>query len=95
MFMITMGKGFRIKFENDWSISVQWGPGNYCKNNYIDMMEFYATPASKIKIQSEDAEIAIFKPDNSFYRPEEWSDDVLGHVEPRDVLKWMNFVSQQ
>ena len=69
MFMITMGKGFRIKFENDWSISVQWGPGNYCKNNYIDMMEFYATPASKIKIQSEDAEIAIFKPDNSFYRP--------------------------
>lgn len=31
-FRITGGKGFGITFANGWSVSVQWGPGNYCDN---------------------------------------------------------------
>jgi hypothetical protein len=32
MFKITHKKGFHITFENDYTVSVQFGPGNYCDN---------------------------------------------------------------
>lgn len=32
MFSITQGKGFHIKFANGWTVSVQFGPDNYCDN---------------------------------------------------------------
>jgi hypothetical protein len=32
MFKITGKKGFHIKFENGYTVSVQFGPGNYCDN---------------------------------------------------------------
>ena len=28
-FTATNNKGFQMKFENGFAISVQWGPGNY------------------------------------------------------------------
>ena len=30
IFRITSKKGFHITFENDYTVSVQFGPGNYC-----------------------------------------------------------------
>ena len=30
-FIATQNKGFRMKFENGFSISVQWGAENYCE----------------------------------------------------------------
>ena len=33
MFKITRGTGFQMTFENGWTISVQFGYGNYCDNN--------------------------------------------------------------
>jgi hypothetical protein len=32
MFKITDGKGFHMQFDNGWTVSVQWGRGNYCDN---------------------------------------------------------------
>jgi hypothetical protein len=32
MFKITDGKGFHMTFANGWTVSVQWGAGNYCQN---------------------------------------------------------------
>ena len=32
MFAITRGKGFHLTFANGWTVSVQWGNGNYCSN---------------------------------------------------------------
>jgi hypothetical protein len=32
MFKITRKKGFHITFENGYTVSVQFGPGNYCDN---------------------------------------------------------------
>ena len=29
MFKITQGKGFHITFANGWTVSAQWGIGNY------------------------------------------------------------------
>ena len=31
-FMLTLRKGFQLKFENGMTVSVQWGAGNYCQN---------------------------------------------------------------
>jgi hypothetical protein len=33
MMKITAGKGFQITFANGYTVSVQWGPGNYCDNH--------------------------------------------------------------
>lgn len=30
MFRITRGKGFHVSFPNGYTVSVQFGPGNYC-----------------------------------------------------------------
>ena len=27
-------KGFRMTFPNGWTVSVQWGPGNYCEKKW-------------------------------------------------------------
>ena len=35
MSTITEGHGFHMKFANGWTISVQWGPWNYCDNKDI------------------------------------------------------------
>lgn len=32
MFSTTRGKGFHIQFSNGWTVSVQFGPGNYGDN---------------------------------------------------------------
>ena len=36
-FQATTNKGFRMTFDNGFSISVQWGSMNYCeRRNYSD-----------------------------------------------------------
>ncbi len=32
-FYITGGKGFHISFPNGYTMSVQFGPGDYCENS--------------------------------------------------------------
>ncbi len=34
MFNITGGKGFHMTFANGYTVSVQFGHGNYCTNRY-------------------------------------------------------------
>lgn len=34
MIQITDHQGFSVEFENGYSVSVQWGPGNYCSNQF-------------------------------------------------------------
>jgi len=35
MFRITEGRGFQMTFANGWTVSVQWGAGNYCPNHHV------------------------------------------------------------
>jgi hypothetical protein len=35
-FTITGGKGFSMRFPNGYTISVQWGPGNYSENHNVN-----------------------------------------------------------
>lgn len=36
-FAITFGKGFHMTFANGCTVSVQWGPGNYCNRREADI----------------------------------------------------------
>lgn len=71
--------GFHMTFDNGWTISVQFGSGNYISDRGHDG-------------HSADAEIAAWGPDGEWYRFEDSNDDqVLGWQSPDQVLRWMNF----
>ena len=70
VFKITEGKGFQMTFQNGWTVSVQFGAGNYCENN---MMSVSNTP----KGHSKDAEIAAWDKDGNWHTFE--YDDVKGY----------------
>ena len=101
-FAITRHKGVRIKFANGWSISIQWGPGNYttAERNRSpwskDDWHGWLAPKRAEFWGSEDAEIAILQPNGNWYRPEgeDWGDDVKGYCTPDDVLKYMNMIAK-
>ena len=54
-FITCMNKGFRLTFENGLTISVQWGPGNYCSNKGDE----FDAPQNKLHYSCGTAEIAI------------------------------------
>lgn len=87
-FSITNNKGVGIKFANGCSISIQWGPGNYCERKHDD----YAAPKSAECWRSIDAEIAVLDVDGEFFRISNW-DDVLGWVDADLVAKVIGWVS--
>jgi hypothetical protein len=97
MFQITLNKGFAVTFPNGWTVSVQFGPGNYCHNRDLHDHEmrgkgdFY---------QCANAEIAAYR-DNADGRRAEWytfpayedGDTVRGWVNPLEVLDFMQRIA--
>lgn len=89
MFSLTQifpnaAKGFQIKFANGYTVSVQWGPGNYCDN--------FTGDAHKVANDSSTAETAIITPDGSFLMYK--GDDVQGHQTADDVAETIMFASR-
>jgi len=84
-FKICDQKGFHITFENGWTVSVQFGRGNYC-DNYNH--EGYDGPVP----QSSDAEIAAWDSDNKWFEFE-GGNTVDGNVSPAALLAFMNMVA--
>ena len=82
---ITQGKGFQMRFENNYTISVQFGRGNYCQNKNANHNEF------KDWCESEDAEIAVWG----------WTmeqllvhDQVVGWLKADDVARAISYVQK-
>lgn len=92
MFRITMGKGFQVTFENGYTVSVQFGPGNYCSN---DMRGFSMEAMREAGERgSSTAETAFFGPDgNLLKRNPDDADVVQGHQRTSDVLALMVYVA--
>lgn len=65
-FTTCMNKGFSLTFENGLTISVQWGPGNYCSNKG----DRYDAPENAHQYSCDTAEIAIM--DNNCKNSSEW-----------------------
>jgi hypothetical protein len=85
MFDITNRKGFHMTFANGWTISVQWGEGNYCDNYSANINRNEDAPASKT------AEVAA-------WNGEEWhefdnSTGVVGYCSADKILEYMNIIA--
>jgi hypothetical protein len=109
MFAINQNKGFSISFPNGWTVSVQFGPVNYCENYDPETDEqkekdWEGNWTYLKQFRSKDAEIAAFPTSRkgrwfSFTSWEEEDDytsqtDVKGNVEPLMVLKFLNHISR-
>lgn len=100
-FRITGHKGFQVTFPNGVTVSVQFGPGNYC-GHYPDMGD-WSEPANAREWESGDAEIALFNTDGDWLTKEacldltgeEAGDDVLGYQKPEDVLKYLKWAQER
>jgi len=86
MFRINDNKGFQIKLENGYMVSVQFGPGNY-GSNYSLGFEEMGRP-----MIAASAETALIAPDGSFVTYKD--DDVQGHQTANDVLELLNYASK-
>ena len=83
-FQATTNKGFRRKFDNGFSISVQWGNMNYCeRRNYSDD---YKSEMKEDFIKSSDAEIAVIDSEGGMLAIGD-HDSVIGWLSADDVAK--------
>lgn len=92
MFKSTRNKGFSMTFNNGWTISVQFGPGNYCSNQsrYSSEEDEYEAPMNAkdgIWISEETAEIAAWDKDGNWYSFGQ--DTVIGWINADEVAEWI------
>ena len=87
-FTATQNKGFRMKFDNGFEISVQWGAENYCEkksfNTDID-------PTKERIWESTSAEIAVFNDEGIV--PIGKNDEIIGWCSANEVAKVIKIVS--
>ena len=86
-FAIT-GKGFHIVFPNGWTVSVQFGVGNYC-GHHLKLPA--PEPHREEKWKSEDAEVAVWDAKGKWLRL--GRDPVAGWVGPAAVVALLDFVA--
>ena len=87
---ITGGKGFRLSFDNGYSLSVQIGQFNYC-DNYDSSFDEYGLLQSttfEAAIIDKDGELIVW-PDGSG----ESHDTVGGYIPIPYLPKWISYVS--
>jgi len=87
MFRINDNKGFQITFDNGYTVSVQFGPGNYGTNYNAD----FRTNLNKPQIAIT-AETALIAANGEFI--EYKGGDVQGYQTPNDVLELLNYASK-
>ena len=91
MFKITGKKGFHITFKNGYTVSVQFGPGNYCDNydrNFEDV-ELCG------KQGSSTAECAVWASDGEMIKRPGWNDTVSNRSTPAEVLALLKWAAAQ
>jgi hypothetical protein len=87
MFRINDNKGFQITLDNGYTVSVQFGPGNYGSNYSLDFIANMNKPMTALT-----AETALIDPEGNFVQYK--GDDVQGHQTPNDVLELLNSASK-
>ena len=72
-------QGFTMTFKNGYSISVQFGSGNYCSNKHLARSNQHSLDSCA------NCETAIFKPNGKFLKYK--GDDVQGFQTADDVAE--------
>jgi len=94
MFKISSGKGFQMSFANGWTVSVQFGPANYCENrtmlidNQFSLSETDRIAGSK---GSYDAEIAAWDVNGNWH--DFGHDSVKGWCTADEVAQFIHLIS--
>ena len=83
MFSLTGNKGFQITFENGNTVSIQWGPGNYCK-----LAEQRASESGEF---AHTVEAAAWDRNNNWHNC--GGDQVKGWLTPDEALEFITFVA--
>jgi len=101
MFQITGGKGFKMTFANGWTISVQFGTGNYCENRSLDEYDMFPGAGFTTYLMrkdrevgekgSADAEIAVWNHEKKWVNF--GGDTVSGGRSPDEVAEVIGIVS--
>ena len=86
MIRSTHNRGFQMKFENGWIISVQFGYGNYCDNGRHP--EGYHFSEHTDIVSSSDAEIAAWPEGGDMY--DFGGDTVKGYCSADEVADWIS-----
>lgn len=91
-FYITGGKGFQISFEG-WTVSVQFGPGNYCEHHFKPLLSPPVQEKEDLigSWKSKEAEIAVIKDGHGLIKL--GSGTVLGYVTSKQVSELIQQVS--
>lgn len=92
-FRITGNKGFHMSFPNGYTISVQFGPGNYCV--HYDRRIGHEEEACG-KEGSPNAETAFWGPDGKLLSEsnEEFADTVQGYQDCEQVWERMKRIAE-
>lgn len=96
-FSISDGKGFHIRFENGWTASVQFGPGNYGDNYGLEISEEGRREAGRNG--STRAEIAAWDANNNWFEfergtgDEKYTDTVEGYQPVTKVMAFLNKIA--
>lgn len=90
-FAITGQKGFHVTFDNGWTVSVQFGGGNYSANYNEPIGGSDLNPGYKLP-PSATAEIAAWPAEG---RPwYDFGDDIVaGYKTPAEVLAFMQEIA--
>ena len=90
-FVSSENKGFRMKFDNGFAISVQWGIQNYCEKKHTTIHP--TEPMEHKRWDSLSAEIAVFDNEEMINISSDGVDDVIGWLGTHDVAKVIAIVS--
>jgi len=87
-FTICHNKGFHMTFNNNWTVSVQFGFGNYC-DNYNEPVKDFAKNYGKNPKESNTAEVWAWKGEKHF------PSDPLGYQSPDEVFEFIKKVRRK
>ena len=91
-FKITGHKGFHITFENGYTVSVQFGPANYCDNYHMNCGD----PERKQILESSDAEVAVWGIGGELIDLPQFKIDGVGSCfTPEKVLELLSWAKEQ
>lgn len=95
MFKVSQGKGFQMTFANGWTVSVQWGIGNYCDHSTARWTE--DANAKVGALGSTTAEIAAWDANKVWHNFSltvfEDGDTVKGYCTPDEVAEFIAKIS--
>lgn len=91
-FRITSHRGFQFMFENGWTVSVQFGPGNYCEHHHRSFAD--PEPKATDDWRSKDAEVAVWHDRAEGFLKIDDFDTVVGWLDPEKVAALLNTVAE-